>query len=146
MENLLKIFYVALGGAFGAVARYGIGLIFANSLTNFPLATFFVNVSGSFLIGFLLTRFEANETMRLLLVTGFLGAYTTFSTFEYEAFNLTQTKQLAMAFVYVALSFSVGFIGVLLGIWVGKKGNRLERKGSQSFTQSYAKAFSNLAF
>lgn len=121
MENLLKIFYVALGGAFGAVARYGINLVFANSLTSFPLATFLVNVSGSFLIGFLLTKFEANETMRLLLVTGFLGAYTTFSTFEYEAFNLTQTKQLAMAFVYVALSFSVGFIGVMMGIWLGKK-------------------------
>lgn len=121
MENLLKFFYVAVGGAFGAVARYGIGLAFGSFLSSFPLATFLVNVTGSFLIGLLLTRFEANETLRLLLVTGFLGAYTTFSTFEFEAFNLMQTRQSAMAFLYVALSFSVGFIGVMLGILLGKK-------------------------
>jgi len=59
--------------------------------------------------------------MKLLLVTGFLGAYTTFSTFEYEAFNLTQTKQLLTAFLYVALSFALGLIGVACGIWLGKK-------------------------
>lgn len=121
METVSKIIYVAIGGAFGAVARYGIGLIFANTLSPFPFATFLINVTGSFLIGLLLTKFEANETIKLLLVTGFLGAYTTFSTFEYEAFSLTQTKQTLIAFAYVALSFALGFIGVASGIWVARK-------------------------
>ena len=105
----------------GAVARYGIGLILGNALSPFPFATFLINVTGSFLIGLLLTKFEANETLRLLLITGFLGAYTTFSTFEYEAFQLTQTKQTLIAFLYVALSFALGFIGVASGIWVARK-------------------------
>jgi fluoride exporter len=122
MEFLTKIFAVAVGGAFGATARY---LLSISSLStvfpNFPFPTFFINITGSFIIGFVLTKFEANETVRLLLVTGFLGAYTTFSTFEFEAFQLTQTKQIFTAFLYVALSFALGFIGVALGIWLAKR-------------------------
>jgi fluoride exporter len=122
METLSKILTVAIGGAFGAAARY---LLSISPLTvvfpNFPFPTFFINITGSFIIGFALTKFEANETLRLLLVTGFLGAYTTFSTFEFEAFQLTQTKQLLTAFLYVALSFAVGFIGVASGIWLAKR-------------------------
>lgn len=121
METISKILLVAVGGAFGAVARYGMNLLFGNILLPFPFATFLINVTGSFLIGFLLFKFEGNETFRLLLVTGFLGAYTTFSTFEYEAFQLTQTKQLLIAFLYIALSFTLGFIGVAGGIWLAKK-------------------------
>lgn len=121
METISKFLFVAIGGAFGAVARYGVNLLFGNSFLPFPFATLLINVSGSFLIGFLLIKFEANETVKLLFVTGFLGAYTTFSTFEYEAFQLTQTKQLLMAFAYIALSFAVGFIGVASGIWLARK-------------------------
>lgn len=121
METISKFLLVAIGGAFGAVARYGVNLLFANTLLPFPFATFLVNVSGSFLIGFLLIKFEANETVKLLFVTGFLGAYTTFSTFEYETFQLTQTKQLLTAFAYIALSFAVGFIGVASGIWLARR-------------------------
>lgn len=121
METLTKILAVAIGGAFGATARYGVNLLLANVLAPFPFATFIINVTGSFLIGFLLFKFEANETLRLLLVTGFLGAYTTFSTFEYETFQLTQSKQLLTAFLYVSLSFALGFIGVAGGIWLAKK-------------------------
>jgi fluoride exporter len=122
MENFSKILTVAIGGAFGAVARY---LLYFSPLSsvfpNFPFPTFFINITGSILIGFILTKFEANETLRLLLVSGFLGAYTTFSTFEFEAFQLTQTKQLLTAFLYVALSFAIGFIGVASGIWLAKR-------------------------
>lgn len=121
METLTKFLLVALGGAVGAVARYGMNLLFGNAFLPFPFATFLVNITGSFLIGFLLFRFEGNETVRLLLVTGFLGAYTTFSAFEYEAFQLTQIKQSMLAFLYVALSFAVGFIGVASGIWLAKR-------------------------
>jgi fluoride exporter len=122
MESLTKILWVAVGGAFGAVARYLLYLSpLANIFPNFPFPTFFINITGSIIIGFVLVKFEANETLRLLLVSGFLGAYTTFSTFEFEAFQLTQTKQLLTAFLYVALSFAVGFIGVASGIWLAKK-------------------------
>ena len=121
METISKFLFVAIGGALGAVTRYGLSLIFANSFAPFPFATFLINVTGSFLIGLLLTKFEANETARLLLITGFLGAYTTFSTFEFEAFQLTQTKQTITAFLYIALSFALGFIGVASGIWLAKR-------------------------
>jgi fluoride exporter len=122
METFAKILTVAIGGAFGASLRYLLNISpLANVFPNFPFPTFFINITGSFLIGFVLTKFDANETLRLLLVTGFLGAYTTFSTFEFEAFQLTTTKQLLTAFLYVALSFSIGFIGVASGIWLAKK-------------------------
>jgi fluoride exporter len=121
MDAISKFLFVAIGGALGAMARYGLSLIFANALAPFPFATFLINVTGSFLIGFLLTKFEMNETLKLLFVTGFLGAYTTFSTFEFEAFQLTQIKQTMTAFLYVALSFAIGFIGVASGIWLAKR-------------------------
>lgn len=121
METVSKFLFVAIGGAFGAVTRYGLSLIFANTLSPFPFATFLINVTGSFLIGLLLTKFETDETVKLLFVTGFLGAYTTFSTFEFEAFQLTQIKQTLTAFLYVALSFALGFIGVASGIWLARK-------------------------
>lgn len=112
---------VALGGAFGAVSRYGMSLVFGNAFLPFPFATFLVNVTGSFVIGFLLARFPENETVKLLFVSGFLGAYTTFSAFEYEAFQLTQIRQSMLAFLYVALSFTLGFIGVAGGIWLARR-------------------------
>jgi fluoride exporter len=122
METFSKILTVAIGGAVGAVARYLLYLSpLSSAFPNFPFPTFFINITGSILIGFILTKFEANETLRLLLVSGFLGAYTTFSTFEFEAFQLTQTKQLVTAFLYVALSFALGFIGVASGIWLAKR-------------------------
>jgi fluoride exporter len=121
METLTKFLLVAVGGAFGAVARYGMNLGFGNVLVPFPFATFLINITGSFLIGFLMAKFGENETVKLLLVSGFLGAYTTFSAFEYETFQLTQLKQSMLAFLYVALSFTVGFIGVAGGMWLAKR-------------------------
>ena len=121
METVSKFLLVALGGSFGAMTRYGMNLLFGNAFLPFPFATFLINVTGSFLIGFLLAKFGENETVKLLLVSGFLGAYTTFSAFEYEAFQLTQTKQLMTAFLYVALSFAIGFIGVASGVWLARR-------------------------
>ena len=74
METLTKFLLVALGGAVGAVARYGMNLLFGNAFLPFPFATFLVNITGSFLIGFLLFRFEGKEIVRLFLLTCFLGA------------------------------------------------------------------------
>jgi fluoride exporter len=125
MENLMRILAVASGGAIGAAARYGLHLLFFKTFAPFPFSTFFINVSGSFLIGLLFVlfteRFEVSENLQLFLTVGFLGAYTTFSTFEFETFALVRQKQLAVAFLYVSLSFAIGLIGVLTGVWLARK-------------------------
>jgi len=111
-----------MGGAFGAVARYLINISpLGSALQPFPFHTFIINVTGSFLIGFLAMKLEMNETMKLLLLTGFLGAFTTFSAFEFETFELMRGRYLLTAILYVGLSFTVGFIGVAAGVWLGRK-------------------------
>jgi len=126
MESLTKILSVAFGGAFGAVARYLINISpMHNWLKPFPFPTFFINVTGSFLIGFLLVlfvdKFQLSENWRLAIIVGFLGAFTTFSTFELETWELVKENQFLTAFGYVLLSVIFGFIGVALGVWLAKK-------------------------
>lgn len=126
METFSKILSVAIGGAFGAVARYLINISpLSHLFAKFPFPTFFINVTGSFLIGFLLIlltdKFQVNENLRMAVIVGFLGAYTTFSTFEMEIFGLIREKEFGMAFVYLIASVLVGFIGVSLGVWLAKK-------------------------
>lgn len=126
MENLSKILSIAIGGAFGAVVRYLINISpLSQVFAKFPFPTFFINVTGSFLIGFsliLLTdKFQINENLRMAIIVGFLGAYTTFSTFESEIFTLVREREFITAFVYLFASVLVGFGGVLLGVWLAKK-------------------------
>lgn len=125
MDTFAKILSVAVGGAFGALARYALNIFFAGKFASFPFATFFINVTGSFLIGFLailLTeKFLVSENLRLFLTVGFLGAYTTFSTFELETFVLIREKQLSSAFLYVSASFAIGLIGLISGVWLAKR-------------------------
>lgn len=125
METLTRILAIACGGAFGAVARYGLNLIFAKSFAPFPFATFFINITGSFLIGLLLVffadKFPVSENFRLSIMVGFVGAFTTFSTFELEIFELVRERYFATAFLYLFLSVLVGFIGVLSGVWLAKR-------------------------
>lgn len=126
MENFLKILAVGIGGAFGAIARYLINVSpLANLFEKFPFPTFFINITGSFLIGFLYVlltdKFVINENLRIAILVGFLGAFTTFSTFEFEVFNLTREKYFTSALAYLFLSVFAGFIGVLVGVWLAKK-------------------------
>lgn len=126
METLLKILSVAVGGAFGATARYLINVSPLGDLFGkFPFHTFFINVVGSFLIGFCVIvftdRFAENENLRVAITVGFLGAFTTFSTFELEIFELIRERFLVAAFLYLFLSLTLGFAGIVAGVWFGKK-------------------------
>lgn len=126
MESALKVLSVALGGAFGAVARYLINVSpLANVFEKFPFPTFVINVIGSFLIGFLMIVFAdkvvVNDNVRMAVIVGFLGAFTTFSTFEVEIFGLVREKQMLLAFLYLGLSVIVGFAGVLAGVALGRR-------------------------
>lgn len=114
-----KSLLVALGGAFGAVARYLVGGWIAAIDSVFPVGTLVINISGSFLLGFLyvlaLERFLVSSEWRLVLATGFLGAYTTFSTFSYETLKLVEDGAILAATLNVSLSIVGGLLAVYLG-------------------------------
>ena len=117
MQNILII---GVGGFFGAIVRYAVGLWIGQKWgRSFPLGTFFINMSGSFLIGFLMALFTErlmiNPQWRMFLVIGFLGAYTTFSTFEYETGALIRDSEWLIASLNVVLSVTTGFAALKLG-------------------------------
>lgn len=117
---MMNVLVIGIGGFVGSVARYGIAVWIGRRWgRSFPLGTFVVNVSGSFLIGLLMTlmaeRFTVNPQWRLLLVVGFLGAYTTFSTFEYETGALLKDGEWLFAGLNVVLSVIAGFVALKLG-------------------------------
>ncbi len=112
---------IGAGGLLGANARYFMGVWAADRWgTAFPWGTFAINIVGSFLLGFYLTlvteRFTGRAVTRLFLATGFLGAFTTFSTFGYETATFLQNGSPARALSYVAASLIVGIGGVIAGI------------------------------
>lgn len=126
MELLTRILCIAAGGALGSVARYLINISpLQGSLGKFPVPTFVINVSGSFLIGFLLIvltdKFDVGDNVRFSVLVGFLGAFTTFSTFELEIWALIREDHYATAFLYLFLSVTLGFAGVIAGVALGKR-------------------------
>ena len=112
---------LAIGGGLGAIARYSLSIGVNGWLgSHLPYGTLSVNVLGSLLMGLLLALTQAESPwfpawLRLVAATGFLGAFTTFSTFELETFELLKTGQTERALLYIALSLAVG----LLALWGG---------------------------
>jgi len=116
---------IGAGGFIGAIVRYVVATWIGQKWgRTFPLGTFVINVSGSFVIGLLMTllteRFMVNPLWRLLLVVGFLGAYTTFSTFEYETGKLFKDSELLLAGLNVVLSVFSGFVALKTGEVIAK--------------------------
>jgi CrcB protein len=126
VDTLTKYLAVAGGGAVGAMLRYYITLSgLSRTAQPFPTGTFVINITGSFIIGFFLTlvteRIPINPHLRLAVAVGFVGAYTTFSTFEYETARLVEGKDFLYGFLYVVLSFAVGFGAVWAGIVLARE-------------------------
>jgi fluoride exporter len=123
MTNLLL---VALGGALGALVRFGVGAFVARKLgVGWPYGTFLINISGCLTIGLFLPvladRPGAHEAWRHFLPIGFVGAYTTFSTFEYETLTLLESGKWMFAAGYVLLSNFAGLFVVWLGATIGRR-------------------------
>jgi protein CrcB len=119
VETWTKVLVLSIGGTLGVNARYWLGVWFSRwASPQFPWATFSINVSGSFLIGFLtvaLARWMPHPHLRLLLLTGFLGGYTTFSTFENDALILWERGEGLLMSANLIGSVVLGFAAVVLG-------------------------------
>ncbi|AHF06233.1 camphor resistance protein CrcB [Desulfitobacterium metallireducens DSM 15288] len=120
-----ELWVIALGGALGALTRYELGLWISNKWNQgFPLHTFLINITGAFLLGFLnilfLERMTISPLWRLGIGVGFLGAYTTFSTFGFEVITLLEGGSYITAATYTLLSILIGFAGVALGIGLAR--------------------------
>lgn len=112
----MRYVWVALAGGAGAVTRYAIGVAFGAQL--FPWATLGVNVTGSFLLAFVITfatERQLSPEVATAVTVGFIGAYTTFSTFAWESFTLGRTDRAGIAAVYI----SVSIVGGLAAAWAG---------------------------
>jgi fluoride exporter len=116
--------WVALGGAVGAATRFAIAQwTGARWGWTFPWGTFAVNVTGSLAIGLVMTLLVArgaDPAYRLLLVTGFLGGYTTFSSFSFEALSLLEARRWDAAALYVSGSVVLGLLATALGLGLGR--------------------------
>ncbi|WP_322796451.1 fluoride efflux transporter CrcB [Tepidiforma sp.] len=122
----MSYLYIILGAAVGAPLRYFVGSRFRPGLIgNFPVGTFVVNVTGCFLIGLLLAyaaeKGSLSREARLLLVTGFLGSYTTFSAFGWETYDLLKVSEPLTAAAYAGLSVVAGVLAVWLAATLVQK-------------------------
>jgi CrcB protein len=121
LTNWLNIAAVAVGAAAGGVLRYLVTLLFTQRFgPGFPYGTLFINVSGSFLIGVVIELAQTRASgvtpvLRLLLATGVLGGYTTFSSFSYETFMLGAEGARLLSFAYAAGSVILGVAGFFAG-------------------------------
>ena len=120
-----KYFFIALGGSLGSLARYWVGSTIASRMgTRFPYGTFVVNITACIVIGFTLAflsrRTQLNPAWRYLIPVGFVGAYSTFSTFEWETYASLQDGAFLIAGLYVVLSCVLGLIAVWFGVLVAK--------------------------
>ncbi|HEX8524222.1 MAG TPA: fluoride efflux transporter CrcB [Tepidisphaeraceae bacterium] len=117
---------IALGGAVGAMARHLVGMMCLHLLgARFPVGTFVINITGSFFLGWFITmtgeKMQVSEVARIAVATGFVGAYTTFSTYMFESNALLTSGNTMKGIVNMVGSVVVGLLAVKLGIWVAQR-------------------------
>ena len=122
---MLKVIYVGFGGFVGSVLRYFLYILTSNILGyTSPVATIFVNIIGCFLIGFAYQLFNTHliisENLRLFIMIGLLGGFTTFSAFSIDAFLIYQNSGKILAIAYVVLSIILSLLATLTGVWLIK--------------------------
>jgi CrcB protein len=124
VEPWVKVLMLTIGGALGVNFRYWIGDWMSRwSSPSFPWATFTINITGSFAIGFLavlLASWLPHPHVRLLVIVGFLGGYTTFSSYAYESLTLVERGEVGLALAYVTGSVVLGLLAVTLGVTLGR--------------------------
>jgi CrcB protein len=145
MEKVIQIAVLSLGGVFGVNARYWLGLwVNRWASQRFPWATFLINVTGSFAIGFLtmlLARRLPHQNFRLLVLTGFLGGYTTYSTFAFESLTLWERGEKGISIAYMASTVAAGFVAVTLGVALARNLTIPQsERGTQSDSQAQVEA------
>jgi fluoride exporter len=122
---LQKYLFIAVGGALGSLARFWVGSMITNRLgSRFHYGTFVVNITACLIIGFSVAflgkHAEINVAWRFLIPIGFIGAYSTFSTFEWETFSSLQTGAFFVAGLYVILSLFLGLVAVWFGVLIAR--------------------------
>lgn len=116
--TILHIAMVGLGGFFGALARYFISKLNNKSPLTIPIGTLIVNLSGAFFLG-MITGAKANVIGALLLGTGFMGAFTTFSTFNLELTRLSINQRIGRFILYIVMTYGLGILLASLGYLYG---------------------------
>lgn len=116
---MINLVYVGVGGAAGSLVRFHLGKVLNERYAKYiPVGTLVINITGAFLLGIVVTSVKT-ESWQLLFVDGFLGAYTTFSTFLYEGFMLFNEGEKRNALGYLGGSILIGVLGFGLGTTVG---------------------------
>lgn len=111
----MTYFYVVLGGGLGAALRFWLGGLISAHTLGLPLSMLIVNVLGCSVAGFVVDVFKDNLDLKLFVLTGVLGGFTTFSAFSIETLKLIELKQYTLALLYIGLSVVLSVLGAIIG-------------------------------
>ena len=116
----MEVLFVGIGGAFGSLARFYVGKVISKRIISvFPISTYVINIIGAFSLGIVSTI--SNYNIYVLLGDGFLGAFTTFSTFMYEGVDLAIENRKTISAIYIVTSVLIAVVAFVFGVHYGNK-------------------------